>query len=152
MFSNRKNKFYSLRSRLTFMAMGVILLPMLLATILSFFSYREQINRSLTRELQASIGACKLYYQNMEERLALTTMATANDNTCKTTLRLGVLPQLQKQLETLAREYKMDFLLATDISGRIVAMYPSMTDSTADISQHPLVRQALEGNTVTVSI
>ncbi|KAF0188548.1 MAG: PAS domain [Desulfobulbaceae bacterium] len=152
MFSIRKNKFYSLRSRLTFMAMGVVLLPMLLATVFSVFSYREQINRSLTRELQASLGACKLYYQNIEERLALTTMATANDNTCKTTLRLGVLPQLQKQLETLAREYKMDFLLATDTSGRIVAMYPSITDSAADISQHPLVRRALEGKTVTITI
>ncbi len=152
MFSIQKNTFYSLRSRLTFMAMGVILLPMLLATVFSVFSYREQINRSLTRELQASLGACKLYYQNMEERLALTTMATANDNTCKTTLRLGVLPQLQKQLETLAREYKMDFLLATDSSGKIVAMYPEIPDNAANISQHPLVRQALAGNTVTITV
>jgi len=46
----------------------------------------------------------------------------------------------------------MDFLLATDISGKIVAMYPSMPDSAADISQHPLVHQALEGNTVTITI
>jgi len=148
----RKNVFYSLRSKLTFMAMGVVLLPMLLATLFAYFSYKEQINRSLIRELQASLGACKLYYQNIEERLALTTIATANDNTCKTTLRLGVLPQLQKHLETLAREYQMDFLLATDISGNIMAMYPSTTDSIADISQHPLVRQALQGNTITITI
>ncbi|MBV5329832.1 MAG: hypothetical protein JZU65_19750, partial [Chlorobium sp.] len=120
MLPTRQNAFYSLRSKLTFMAMGVVLLPMLLATVFIFFSYREQINQSLNRELQASLGACKLFYQNIEDRLALTTIATANDNTCKTTLRLGVLPQLQKQLETLAREYQMDFLLATDISGNIV--------------------------------
>ncbi|MBV5305771.1 MAG: PAS domain S-box protein [Desulfobulbaceae bacterium] len=148
----RQNAFYSLRSKLTFMAMGVVLLPMLLATVFAFFSYREQVNRSLNRELQASLGACKLFYQNIEDRLALTTIATANDNTCKTTLRLGVLPQLEKQLEILAREYKMDFLLATDISGNIVAMYPSMTDDTANISQHPLVRQALQGNSITITI
>lgn len=148
----QKNAFYSLRSKLTFMAMGVVLLPMLLATVFIFFSYKDQINHSLSRELQASLGACKLFYQNIEDRLALTTIATANDNTCKTTLRLGVLPQLEKQLETLAREYRMDFLLATDISGNIVAMYPSMTDDAANISQHPLVRQALEGKTTTITI
>lgn len=148
----RKRALYSLRSKLTFMAMGVVLLPMLLAIVFIFFSYREQINHSLHRELQASLSACKLYYQSIEERLALTTIATANDNTCKTTLRLGVLPQLEKQLETLAREYRMDFLLATDISGNIVAMYPSMTDDAANISQHPLVRQALQGHTITITI
>jgi PAS domain S-box-containing protein len=132
------------------MAMAVAILPMLLATAFAFFSQKEQINRSLVRELNASLAACKLYYHNLEERLDLTTRATANDNTCKTTLRLGVLPQLQQQLDILAREYEMDFLLATDITGRVVALYPPPADSGADLSHHPLIIQALNGKATTI--
>ena len=148
----RKNKFYSLRSRLILMAMAVIIFPMLLAAAFAFFSQKEQIRHSLKRELNASHSACLLYLHGLREKLELTTMATANDNTCKTTLRLGVLPQLQQQLGVLAQEYKMDFLLATNTSGEIVALYPPLPDPGADISRHPLIIQALEGKHITAAI
>jgi len=148
----RQNKFYSLRSRLTLMAMAVVFIPMLLATVFAFFSQKKQIEHSLTRELNASHSACLLFSRGLQERLELTARAVANDNTCKTTMRLGVLPQLQQQLGVLAREYKMDFLLATDTSGKIVAFYPPITDANTDIAHHPLILQALQGNFATTTI
>ncbi|MDD3816310.1 MAG: cache domain-containing protein, partial [Desulfocapsaceae bacterium] len=148
----RKKQFYSLRSRLTLMVVTVVIFPMLLATLSAFFSQKEQINRSLTRELNASLSACILYYQNLQGKLEMMTLATANDNTCKTTLRLGVLPQLQKQLKSLAQNYRMDFLLATDLSGKVVALYPPATDSDIDLNQHPLISRALQGNEITTTL
>ncbi len=65
----RQNKFYSLRSRLTLMAMAVVFIPMLLATVFAFFSQKKQIEHSLTRELNASHSACLLFSRGLQERL-----------------------------------------------------------------------------------
>ncbi|MFH2123353.1 MAG: ATP-binding protein [Pseudomonadota bacterium] len=150
-----KNQFYSLQSRLMLMAVAVVLLPMLLATVFGFYSQKRQIDHSLSRELNTCLGACVLYYQNLQEKLEMMTLATSTDNTCKTTLRLGVLPQLQKQITSLAQDYHMDFLLVTDLGGKVVASYPAMTDDKKEdhnISLHPLTMQALQGKKITTTL
>jgi len=142
---------YSLRSKLMLMAAFVVIFPLLLATIFTFFSLKEQIDRSLSRELNAGLGACRLYYQGVQERLEMLTRATANDNTCKTTLRLGVLPQLQKQVSLLAQEYRLDFLLATDLAGKVVAIHPPDEEGAHDLARHLLILEALAGRTATAA-
>jgi len=145
--------FHSLRTRLACMAMAVALIPMLLAAGYTFYSQTRQINASLSRELSSTLNTCTLSFQTLRDRLELTTRATANDNTCKTTLRLGVLYQLQGQLEILAREYRMDLLVATDTSGQIMAMYPPLAAGSGnDLSQHPFIGQALRGEALTATV
>lgn len=131
------------------MAVVVVTLPMLLATFSAFFSQKEQIDRSLTRELNSSLSSCLLYYHGLQERLEMSTRATAYDNTIKTTLRLGVLPQLQKQILSLTQEHQLDFLLVTDLKGQVVAISPTTDNSDSDFSQHPLILKALQGKPTT---
>ncbi len=140
---------YSLRAKLMLMAITVVVFPLILSTVFTFFSQKNQIDRSLTRELNASLSACRLYFQGVQERLEMLTRATANDNTCKTTLRLGVLPQLQKQITLLAQEYRLDFLAVTDSTGKVVAVYPQVEADHIDLRDHPLVMVALEGRDAT---
>ena len=128
--------------------MGMVFVPMLLATMFSFHSQKEQIDISLNRELDASISACKLFYDNIQERLEMVTGAIANDNTCKTTLRLGVLPQLQKQISSLGTKYKLDFLIVTDTHGKVVAHYPQLDNDNVDFSNHPLISKIAQGSTI----
>ena len=137
----------SLRAQLLFMSLLVVIFPMLLATISSFISQKEQISRSLNRELNSSLGACRLYMEKLLERQEMMTLAVASDNTCKTTLRLGVLPQLQKQVGQLASKYGMDFLLITDQHGQLLASYPALAVDRLDLSGHPFVSQARQGRT-----
>jgi PAS domain S-box-containing protein len=146
-----RNKFYSLQSRLMLMVVIVVMFPMLLATIFAFYSQKEQIDQSLARELNASLSSCMLYYRGLHEKLEMMTRAAANDNTSKTTLRLGVFPQLQKQIASLATEYQMDFLIVTDLHGKVVAYSSAKTDADLDLSNHPLVMQALQDKIVTVT-
>ena len=138
---------FSLRSQLLLASMGMVFVPMLLATMFSFHSQKEQIDTSLNRELDASISACKLFYDNIQERLEMVTGAIANDNTCKTTLRLGVLPQLQKQISALGTKYRLDFLIVTDTHGKVVAHYPQLDNDNVDFSNHPIISKTLQGKT-----
>lgn len=141
----------SLRLKLLLLFLTVVIFPMLLATAFSFLSQKEQINRSLQRELNASLGACRLYYENLQERLKILTLAASIDSTCKTTLRLGVLPQLQKQVAQLALKYNMDFLLVTDTDGNVVAAYPTTDNEKFNLSSHTFVNHALKGKMKTAT-
>ena len=148
-----KNRFYSLQSRFLASALFIVLFPLLLATVTAFFLHKAQIEESLNRELSATICASDLFYQHELKRLNLVTFVTANDNTCKTTLRIGVIAQLQKHLAMLAGKYKIDFLLATDVSGRVMAFYPEYAfKDKFDLSSHSLVKEALNGNGNAVTI
>lgn len=141
----------SLRLQLLLMSLTVVVFPMLLATAFSIMSQKEQIDRSLQREMNSSLGACRLFYDNLQERLEMMTLAVANDNTCKTTIRLGVLPQLQKQVSLLASKYGMDFLLMTDTAGKILARHPYVQQDDSSLSGHPLIQNALQGKVTTVA-
>lgn len=146
---HKRLRFYSLRTRLYLMAIVVVFFPMLLTTVTAFLAQKDQIDQSLKRELNSSLNACFLYLSKAREKLDLTTLAVAGDNTCKTTLRLGVTYQLKKQLEILAEKYDMDFLIVVDRQGQVVAANQDAFTH-ADFSRHPLLIEALEGRRQTV--
>ena len=147
--SGKQHWLYSLRSKLTVMAVSVVFFPMLLATITSIYSQKEQIDRSLTRELNAGLGTCSLFFRGLEKQIRMANMAATSDNACKTTLRLEVIPQLQKEVEKLGRKYQLDFLAVTDSTGFLKALYPKMSGREENLSDHPLVRSALNGRSMT---
>jgi len=144
---SRRVWFYSLRARLILAVIIITLFAMALAAYFTARTIKREINANTIREIDATLSTCNLFLNNELTALKAATQSIAKDNTCRTTLRLGVAPQLQEHISTLRRNYQLSFLAITDPDGKLLAFSPSAEkpDLPVMLSNHPLSSQALQG-------
>ena len=147
----RRIWFYSLRARLILAVIVTTLFAMSLAAYFTARTIKQEINANTIRELDATLSTCNLFLKNKLAALNTTTQSIARDNTCRTTLHLGVIPQLQEHISALRRNHQLSFIAITDPDGELLAFSPAFatTGHPISLSKHPLTNQALKGETLT---
>ncbi len=139
----RRRLFYSLQTRLQAMTFIIVLLPMLLASWSSLYLLKKHLVADMHGQLRASISAASLSYHHEMSRVERAIMAISLSNTVKTTLRLEIFGQLKRELDQLAGQYELDFLLITDGLGDIqVSLFPGF-ELTRDLYSHPGLYKAM---------
>jgi len=143
----RRVCFYSLRSRLILVAIIVTLFAIAVAAYFTARTIRQEINANTIRELDAILSTGDLFLDNKLAALDATTQSIAKDNTCRTTLHLKVIPQLQEHISALRRNYQLGFIAITDPDGKLLAFSPAgkKTDLAVTLANHPLINKALKG-------
>lgn len=139
-------RIYSLRARIIMAIFLVALLAMLLAGVMSSRNLKQEIDQAVSREIKATLSTCELFFSNQANLLEAKTRNMAIDNTLRTTLRFGVLPQLNEYLLTLRQYHNLDFIQIFSPEGLLLASSP--TTSRLD-KNHPLLRRALRGENAT---
>ncbi len=140
----RSNLIYSLRTRLMLSSFLLILLPMILVAWPVLYLVQEHLRDDANGQLQSDLSAASLYFQGEVEKVRSAVLASSQDNVVKTTLRLGITGQLQKQLVKLARQRGLDFLIIVGVDGKVQLSYLAQPEIYAgttrvDLSDHPLL-------------
>jgi len=139
----RRRFLYSLQTRLQAMTFIIVLLPMLLASWSSLYLLKSHLVKDMHGQLRASISAASLSYRHEMSLVERAIMAISLNNTVKTTQRLEIFGQLKRELDQLAGQYDLDFLLVTDGLGDIqVSLFPGF-ELTRDLYSHPGLYQAM---------
>ncbi|MEA3348413.1 MAG: PAS domain S-box protein, partial [Pseudomonadota bacterium] len=143
----RRAWLYSLRVRLILAVIIITIFAMGLAAYFTARTVKQEINTNTSREISTMLSTCKLFLNHKLDSLDTTTQSIARDNTCRTTLRLNVIPQLKEHLSSLRRNHKLSFLAITDPEGKLLAFSPASEkpDLPIMLSNHPLASQALKG-------
>ncbi len=134
---------YSLQTRLQAMTFIIVLLPMLLASWSSLYLLKNHLVKDMHGQLRASISAATLSYHHEMSRVERAILAISLNNTVKTTLRLEIFGQLKRELDQLAGQYDLDFLVVTDGLGDIqVSPFPGF-ELSRDLYTHPVLYEAM---------
>lgn len=134
---------YSLQSRLQIITFLIVLIPMLLASATALYLLKNYLGSDARRQLQTSVSAAVLSYRHEVNEVERSVMTVALSNRIKTTLRLGILGQLQQTLQQLATQYELDFLVVTDGMGNILASPFPGRELNTDLYAHPVLYQAM---------
>ncbi len=142
---------YSLRTRLILAAIITTLFAIAVAAYFTARTIKQEINANTIRELNATLSTCNLFLNNKLAALNTITQSIAKDNTCRTTLRLGVVPQLKEHISVLRRNHKLSFIAITDPDGKLLAFSPAAEKTGLSITllNHPLTSRALKGESLT---
>lgn len=144
--------FYSLRSRLLLLTLGIAIISMGCVTWASLFLVARHLEQSVQLNLDRDITAAQLFYDNASSRLQGSIHSISLDNTVKTTLRLGIDAQLQKHLQYLLAQHNLDFLLVTDGLATVqIKASPSFALGD-DLYQHPVMYRAMLENGYTGTV
>ncbi len=138
--------FYSLRARMQAAAIIVVLIPMAIATWSTVNSLRRHLIEDVHTSLGVDLEIAALSFANQFEKLRTVVRTVSLDNTVKTTLRLDILPQLEKHINSLAELHSLDALAVLDANGRVIAALKAANIPDPDLKDHPLVAAALAGN------
>ncbi|MEA3332058.1 MAG: ATP-binding protein [Pseudomonadota bacterium] len=148
---SRRIWFYSLRARLILAVIIITLFAMTLAAYFTARTIKQEINANTIHEIGATLSTCNLFLENKLAALNATTQSIARDNTCRTTLRLNVVPQLQEHISDLRRNHQLSFLAVTDPDGKLLAFSPAAEKNGLQVSlaNHPITNRALTGQSPT---
>ncbi len=140
----------SLRARLILTAIIITLFAITIAAYFTARTIKQEINANTIRELNATLSTCDLFLDNKLATLKAIVQSIAQDNTCRTTLRLGVIPQLQEHISALRRYHKLSFIAITDPDGKLLAFSPAAGENglPSTLSNHPLASRALKGESL----
>ncbi len=126
------------------MSFVIIILPLLLTAFLLDNSLQKHLAGDVSSQIQADLSAASLAYQMRVSQVNTSVQTIAQDNTVKTTLRLHITGQLQKQLEGLAERMHLDFLVVLDRTGKIILPGTMAVMGMEDCSSHPYVKAAMK--------
>ncbi len=145
MFSWLQKPFWGLCSRLQLAAVIVVLVPMAIA----IWNTEQSLGRHVTEDVRESLGVdleiAGLILANRYEKLRTVVRTVSLDNTVKTTLRLDIIPQLEKHINSLAQLHSLDALAVVDEEGRLIAVLGSKNIPDLVLKDHPFVAEALAG-------
>lgn len=139
---------YSLRSKLIFAALIILVFPMSIATFYAIGSFDKYIKEEVENELQSNLTIASLIYDNHKQRLKAIAQAISLDNTCKIALNLGMKSQLATYISGLFNEYDITMLIITDKNGQIVCQGNEVSFSASDLSGHDLIKRVINGESV----
>ncbi|MEA3385057.1 MAG: response regulator [Thermodesulfobacteriota bacterium] len=139
---------YSLRARLIFAALIILVVPMSIATFYAIGSFDKYIKQEVKNELQSNLTIASLIYDNHKQRLTAIARAVSLDNTCKIALNLGMKSQLAMYISGLFNEHDITMLIITDKNGQIVCRGNEAGFSVSDLSGHDLIKRAINGESV----
>ena len=139
---------YSLKSKLIFVILIIIAIPMSIATFYAIGSFDKYIKQEIKNELQSNLTIASLIYDNHKQKLTAIARAISLDNTCKIILNLDMKSQLATYISGLFNGYDLTMLIITDENGRIVCQGNDVGFSASDLSGHDLIKRVINGESV----
>ncbi|MBT3255741.1 MAG: HAMP domain-containing protein [Deltaproteobacteria bacterium] len=116
------NKYLSsFRGKLTALVTTAILLPMILSSTLLGGLLEKQLRASFESRLEAGLETFQLILNNKRNVLIQGLTRMASDNTLQMTLKLEIIPQLRKYIESQIEVLGLSTLVVSDVEKQIVA-------------------------------
>jgi signal transduction histidine kinase/CheY-like chemotaxis protein len=140
---------YTLKSKLILTGLLILGLPMSVGTFYSIESFDKHIRGEAENELSSHLTTALLIYENQKQSLTSITQTISFDNTCKVLLNLRIIPQLSKYISSLAKNYDLNMLFIIDKDGKVLSQEYKGGLSVSDLSDHPLIKRALNGELLT---
>ena len=144
-FSWLQRPFYRLRTRLQLAAVVVVLVPMAIAIWNTEQSLRCHVAEYVRESLGVDLEIAGLILANRYEKLRAVVRTVSLDTTVKTTLRLDIIPQLARHINSLAQLHSLDALAVVDAKGRLIAVLGAENIPDPELMDQPFVAAALAG-------
>ncbi|OEU66404.1 MAG: hypothetical protein BA863_07550 [Desulfovibrio sp. S3730MH75] len=113
----------SFRTRLLLLVVAAILLPLLAAGTIGGGIIVKQFREMHMENIEANMSMFGLILGNREDELKRTINNLSLDNTLQVTLDLGIIPQLQKYIESQAESFGLSSLSVFNSQGERIASF-----------------------------